>query len=465
MNVFDTIAAVATPYGKGGVAMIRISGGEAIAIADRIFKAKSGKSLFDIESGRACYGDICSPLENQRSIDDGIAVIFRAPRSFTGEDTVEISCHGGILITQKVLSCALAAGARMAEAGEFTRRAYVSGKMRLNEAEALGNLLEAKNEGQLSLARNGMRGKLSARMEELYVLLRAVLTGIYANIDFPDEDLADMTRDEMLEALKSALSGIKALAATYKTGSAISEGIPTAICGRTNAGKSSVYNRIVGYDAAIVTDIEGTTRDVLRETASLGKVTLLLCDTAGIRRTDDKVESIGIERSIKEMDGAGLILAVFDGSKAPDDDDKELVRKILECNAVAIAIINKTDILENGIDSELAVLLSNFKHRVELSALTGAGFDNLATLVDELFIDGELDVDNDAIITGARQYAAISRAAELLESAVCDVERGVSLDACCVEVECAMSALGELDGREIGEEIVHEIFSHFCVGK
>ena len=208
MNVFDTIAAVATPYGKGGVAMIRISGGEAIAIADRIFKAKSGKSLFDIESGRACYGDICSPLENQRSNDDGIAVIFRAPRSFTGEDTVEISCHGGILITQKVLSCALAAGARMAEAGEFTRRAYVSGKMRLNEAEALGNLLEAKNEGQLSLARNGMRGKLSARMEELYVLLRAVLTGIYANIDFPDEDLADMTRDEMLEALSEPAESI-----------------------------------------------------------------------------------------------------------------------------------------------------------------------------------------------------------------------------------------------------------------
>ena len=465
MNVFDTIAAVATPYGKGGVAMIRISGGEAIAIADRIFKPMSGKSFFDIEAGRTCYGDICSPIENGRSIDDGIAVVFRAPKSFTGEDTVEISCHGGILITQKVLSCALAAGARMAEAGEFTRRAYVSGKMRLNEAEALGNLLEAKNEGQLSLARNGMRGKLSARMEELYVLLRAVLTGIYANIDFPDEDLADMTRDEMLDALKNALSAIKALASTYKTGSAISEGIPTAICGRTNAGKSSVYNRIVGYDAAIVTDIEGTTRDVLRETASLGKVTLLLCDTAGIRRTEDKVESIGIERSIKEMDGAGLILAVFDGSKAPDDDDKELVRKILECNAVAIAIVNKADILENGINCELDGLLADFKHRVELSALTGEGFECLASLVDELFIDGELDVDNDAIITGARQYAAISRAAELLESAVCDVERGVSLDACCVEVECAMSALGELDGREIGEEIVHEIFSHFCVGK
>ena len=465
MNVFDTIAAVSTPYGKGGVAMIRISGAEALSISDVIFKSASGKKLSELPVGKACYGEILSSLEGGKSIDDGIAVYFRAPHSFTGEDTVEISCHGGILLTQKVLSCALEAGARMAEAGEFTRRAYVLGKIRLNEAESLGNLLEAKNEGQLSLARNGMRGRLTAKMDEIYCLLRAVLTGIYANIDFPDEDLADMSREEMLEALRNALGEIKALAATYKTGNAVSEGIPTVICGRTNAGKSSVYNRILGYDAAIVTDIEGTTRDVLRQNATLGKVTLLLCDTAGIRRTEDKVENIGIERSIKEIDEAGLILAVFDGAKIPDKDDIELVQKISGSKAAAVALINKSDILSDGINDELNELLSNFAHKVEISALTGKGFDKLSATVDEMFIDGTLDFENDAIITGARQYAAISKAAELLSNAVCDIERGVSLDACCVEVECAMSALGELDGREIGEEIVHEIFSHFCVGK
>lgn len=465
MYIFDTIAAISTPYGKGGVAMIRISGADALAVADAIFTSRAGKKLSELQVGKAYYGDILSPIENGKSIDDGIAVYFRAPHSFTGEDTVEISCHGGILLTQKVLSAALSAGARMAEAGEFTRRAYVLGKIRLNEAESLGNLLEAKNEGQLSLARNGMRGRLTSKMDELYLVLRSVLTGIYANIDFPDEDLADMSREEMLEALKKALTEINRLAATYKTGNAVSEGIPTVICGRTNAGKSSVYNRILGYDAAIVTDIEGTTRDVLRQNATLGKVTLLLCDTAGIRRTDDKVENIGIERSIKEIDEAGLILAVFDGSKAPDNDDKELVQKILSSKAAAVAIINKTDILANGINSELQELVSVFEHKSYISALTGEGFDSLSALVDEMFIDGTLDFDNDAIITGARQYAAISKAAELLSNAVCDIERGVSLDACCVEVECAMSALGELDGREIGEEIVHEIFSHFCVGK
>ena len=465
MQIFDTIAAISTPYGKGGVAMIRISGRDALSVADAIFKSRSGRSLSELQVGRAYYGDILSPLEDGKSIDDGIAVYFRAPRSFTGEDTVEISCHGGILLTQKVLSAALSAGARMAEAGEFTRRAYVLGKIRLNEAESLGNLLEAKNEGQLSLARNGMRGRLTSKMDELYLVLRSVLTGIYANIDFPDEDLADMSREEMLDALKNALEEIKKLADTYKTGSAVSEGIPTVICGRTNAGKSSVYNRILGYDAAIVTDIEGTTRDVLRQNATLGKVTLLLCDTAGIRRTDDKVENIGIERSIKEIDEAGLILAVFDGSRAPECDDIELVERIIDSKTAAIALVNKTDIIDGGINAELCELLSKFTQRVEISALTGEGFDALSSIVDEMFIDGTLDFDNDAIITGARQYAAICKAAELLSGAVYDIERGVSLDACCVEVECAMSALGELDGREIGEEIVHEIFSHFCVGK
>lgn len=465
MYIFDTIAAISTPYGKGGVAMIRISGSDALTVADAIFTSRAGKKLSELQVGKAYYGDILSPIENGKSIDDGIAVYFRAPHSFTGEDTVEISCHGGILLTQKVLSAALSAGARMAEAGEFTRRAYVLGKIRLNEAESLGNLLEAKNEGQLSLARNGMRGRLTSKMDELYLVLRSVLTGIYANIDFPDEDLADMSRDEMLEALKNALTEINRLAATYKTGNAVSEGIPTVICGRTNAGKSSVYNRILGYDAAIVTDIEGTTRDVLRQNATLGKVTLLLCDTAGIRRTDDKVENIGIERSIKEIDEAGLIMAVFDGSKAPERDDIELVERIIDSKTAAIALVNKTDIIDGGINADLCELLSKFTQRVEISALTGEGFDSLSALVDEMFIDGTLDFDNDAIITGARQYAAISKASELLSCAVYDIERGVSLDACCVEVECAMSALGELDGREIGEEIVHEIFSHFCVGK
>ena len=465
MNIFDTIAAIATPYGKGGVAMIRISGADAVSVAERIFRCASGKALSSMPVCRACYGEIVMPNEGGKSVDDGLAVYFKAPHSFTGEDTVEISCHGGVLITQKVLTCALMAGARMAEAGEFTRRAYIYGKIKLNEAESLGNLLEARNEVQLSLARNGMRGKLSAKMEELYFTLRSVLTGIYANIDFPDEDLADMSREEMIEALKGALESARTLAKTYTTGNAVAEGIPTVICGRTNAGKSSVYNRIVGYDAAIVTDIEGTTRDVLRETASLGKTTLLLCDTAGIRKTDDKVESIGIERSLKEIENAALVLAVFDGSRAPDGEDAELAKKICERGIASVALINKADISVEACVEELKKLTESFDRCVEISAGDGKGFDRLADVLDDMFIDGTLDFENDAIITGARQYAAISNAIEHLSVAVNDLERGVSLDACCVEVECAMSSLGEVDGREIGEDIVAQIFAHFCVGK
>ena len=465
MNLFDTVAAISTPYGKGGVAIIRISGADALMIANKIFRCASGKLLSDMPVGKMCYGEIFMPDGDTRGIDSGMAVYFKAPHSFTGEDTVEINCHGGILVTQKVLSAALCAGARMAEGGEFTRRAYISGKIRLNEAESLGTLLEAKNDTQLSLARNGMRGRLSAKMDEIYLSLRTVLTGIYAVIDFPDEDLSEISREEMLDMLKDTLKSTCELASTYQTGRALSEGIPTVICGKTNAGKSSVYNRILGYDAAIVTDIEGTTRDVLRETAVLGKVSLNLCDTAGIRKTEDKIEQIGIERSLKEISGAGLALAVFDGSRQPDGEDRELVEHIKKLNVPCIALINKSDSYQNEPNNLLEELLSSVEHKLYVSALDGQGFEKLPELIDSMFIDGSLDIDNDAIITGARQYSAVIKAQEQLSAAVIDIENGVPLDACCVEVECAMSSLGELDGREIGEDIVAQIFSHFCVGK
>ena len=462
MELLDTIAAVSTPYGKGGVAMIRISGIDAVEIAERVFTPVSNKTLSQIDHGRVVYGEIFMPDDKAHCIDDGMAVVFRAPRSFTGEDTVEITCHGGILITRKVLSAVLCAGARMAEAGEFTRRAFVSGKMKLTEAEALGDLLEAKSDSQLSLARGGMQGKLSKRINELYSSLLSVLSNLYAVIDFPDEDLSDMSRDDMKREVEDVLLGVRKLGATYGTGRAINEGIPTVICGRTNAGKSSVYNRMLGYDAAIVTDVEGTTRDVLRESAVLGKTMLLLCDTAGLRATDDKVESIGIERSIHEIEQAGLILAVFDGTRALVEEDMELISRIKNTGKPSIALINKSDLGNVDISDSIK---DGFERSLLISAATGEGFDELSQVIDGMFIGGDIDTSDDAVVTGARQYAALMNSAELLEKAVYDITAGVSLDVCCVGVECAMSALGEVDGREIGEEIVAEIFSRFCVGK
>ncbi len=464
MTLFDTIAAVSTPYGKGGVALIRISGGDAVSIAERVFLPASGKKLSELSHGKMVYGEIFMPnnTESSQAIDDGMAVVFRAPHSFTGEDTVEIACHGGILITRKVLSAVLCAGARSAEAGEFTRRAYVSGKFKLTEAESLGNLLDARSESQLVLARGGMKGRLSGKIDELYSSLLHIMSRIYAVIDFPDEDLSDMSRDEMEAELSVVCDGIKRLTSTYGTGRAVVEGIPTVICGRTNAGKSSVYNRILGYDAAIVTDIEGTTRDVLRESAVLGRATLMLCDTAGIRETDDKIESMGIERSLREIEGAGLVLAVFDGAKLPTQEDIELAKKVINSGVCKIALVNKSD-LSRG--DEYSKICRDFDRVIHISAENGDGFDELTRAVDELFIDGNIDMANDAVVTGARQYAALNNASELLDRAIFDMHSGMSLDACCVGVECAMAALGEADGREIGEDIVSEIFSKFCVGK
>lgn len=461
MKLLDTIAAVGTPYGKGGVSLIRISGEDAFAVGDRVFRPKNGKLLSEQLTGRMCYGEIYMAGE-AIAVDDGMAVGFRAPHSFTGEDTVEITCHGGILVTQKVLSAVLAAGARQAEAGEFTRRAYLSGRLDLTRAEALGDLLEAQTDAQLTLARGGMRGRLGERTGALYDRLRSVMSAVCAAIDFPEEDLSEMSREEIVEAVSSVLDDTKRLAATYRTGRAIREGIPTVICGRANAGKSSVYNRLLGYEAAIVTDVAGTTRDVLRETASLGKVTLRLCDTAGLRETADRVESIGIERTLSEIERAELILAVFDASGALTDEDRALCRRIAASGKTAVALLNKTDC---GKAEQFSLPREGFACVLTVSALTGEGFDALQAALESLFIDGSVSMTDDAVVTGARQYAALSGAIEALSAALDDLVADIPLDLCCVALENAMSALGQIDGRQIGEEIVSEIFSRFCVGK
>ena len=464
MKVLDTIAAVSTPRGKGGVALIRISGAEALNVACRVFEPISGKNLADIPPNRVVYGNIYEQTVSGEkvAIDDGMAVFFKAPHSFTGEDTVEITCHGGRLITEYVLTAVLSAGARPADAGEFTRRAFLCGKLDLTEAEALGNLLEAKNINQIHLARSGMRGALTEKTKQLYDALKAMLGSIYARIDFPDEDLADMSEAEMSNTLSDVLSRTRRLADTYRTGRAVNDGIRTVICGRTNAGKSSVYNRLTGENSAIVTDIEGTTRDLLKETVTLGKTTLRICDTAGLRSTKDAVENIGIERAIAEIDSAELILAVFDTSRELSEDDTELINKLAALNCPVIALLNKSD-LSAHIDT--ATIRECFEHTLEISAKEGEGFDVLAELVDSIFIDRDIDLLSDAVVADARQYSALVRAAEALSNALDGISSGLSLDLCCIDVESAMQSLGELEGREVGEDIVSEIFSKFCVGK
>ena len=467
MNVFDTIAAVSTPRGKGGIAVIRISGADAVKIAERVFFPKSKKALSEIEHAKTVYGDIRAKDADGSivNIDDGMATCFYAPRSFTGEDTVEISCHGGVLITQTVLEAVFAAGARPATAGEFTRRAFISGRMSLSQAQSLGELLEARTHNQLLLSRSGVRGVLSDKIEELYTKLGDVLSSIYAKIDFPDEDLADMTREQMLDAFADVKREVDKLSATYKTGRAVSEGIKTVICGRTNAGKSSLYNRIVGREAAIVTAIEGTTRDLLEETVAFGKVTLRLCDTAGLRETEDAVESIGVERARRVMKDAELVLAVFDGSRTPDDEDRELLSQLKESAACVIPVLNKCDAWGESSPMTDAVKDAGFDDAVIVSAASGEGMDALSRLVDEKFTDGEIDLRYDAVVADARQYAALLQASEALGGVIEEMQAGYELDVCCIDAEGAMNALGEINGHHVGEDIVSSIFHKFCVGK
>ncbi len=462
MKLYDTIAAVSTPRGKGGIAIIRISGDDALKIADRIFAPVARLVPSEAEHAKAIYGKIYADEKRDIPIDDGIITVFHAPRSFTGEDTVEISCHGGLLVTEAVLTAVLSSGARHAEAGEFSRRAFVNGKMALSEAEALSNLLEAKNYSQLRLARSGLEGRLCEKCDSIYNSIKHVLASLYAKIDYPDEDLADLSYEEMASLLKKELSSVDALLSTYKSGHAVAEGIKTVICGRPNVGKSSLYNKILGKDAAIVTDLAGTTRDILEETATLGGVTVRLFDTAGLHDAADKVEKIGISRAYECIEDAELILAVFDASSPITAEDEEIISRLKDKREHTVALLNKSE-LDTQINKER--ISSAFDEVIEISAKNEDGIASLVKFAEEKFLDKALDIDRDVIVFGARQQASLIRAAEYLRAAIEIVEYGISADAAAVQAECAMSALLELDGRATSEDIVAEIFANFCVGK
>ena len=463
MSYGSIIAAISTPSGKGGVAIIRISGEGAVGVAEKIFFPKNKKSLREIPARLQVYGDV---IYDGEYIDDGMATVFRAPASYTGEDTVEISCHGGVLVTKRVLEAVLAAGAVPAESGEFTRRAFINGKLSLTDAEAIGNLLEARTASQAKLYSQAARGLLSDKIAEIRKGLTEILSSVFARIDYPDEDLGDFSDSEARERLVSIKSTITALMRTYPTGKAVSEGINAVICGKPNAGKSSLYNAMLGEDAAIVTDVEGTTRDVLSRVVSLGRVMLNLSDTAGIREDErtDKVEKIGIERSRAAIATAELVIAVFDGSLPFDARDEDILEAVKGTEATRIAVINKCD-LEEKLD--VSLIDAHFNKTVSVSAKSGAidAVGALTEVIEELFTDGKLSLGNDAIVSSARQNAALARALGFVDAAIAAQDLGVYTDAVSSEVERALGAIAEIDGRAVSESVVSEIFSKFCVGK
>ncbi len=460
----DTIAAVSTAYGRGGIAVIRISGDCAVEVADKMFRPVNGKSINEIKSNMCVYGDI---IKGGMRIDDGMCTVFRAPHSYTGEDTVEISCHGGIIITEKVLEASFEAGARHAGAGEFTKRAFINGKLSLSQAEAVGMLIDAKSEEQISLAASHENGILKRKSDELYEKLKTIVTGVYANVDFPDEDLAELSDGEVLSELIGIENELCELKSSYRVGKAVCEGIETVIAGKPNTGKSSLLNRFLGRERAIVTEIAGTTRDTIEENVMCGRVMLHLCDTAGIRESEDAVERIGVEKSLKMMDTAELILAVFDLSRELDFEDAALIEKLSGIDCAKIAVLNKSD-LDVKFDAS-ALDKCGFLHKITVCASneddTANGVGLLKQAVESLYIEGEIDYSTSAVITNARQNAAVSRTLEYVRSAVNELSAGSTADTAGFDIEAALTELSELDGRRVTEEIVDAIFHRFCVGK
>lgn len=462
MGLFDTIAAISTPRGRGGIAVIRISGNDAAAIAERVFRPASGRCLSEYLPRQAIYGSIITT--DGEELDRGVATVFRAPASYTGEDTVELSCHGGVYVTREVLAAVLSAGAVMAGPGEFTRRALISGKITLTEAEAVGELIDADNAEKRRLASSAVRGVLSQRLGELSEKLTDVMSALYAAIDYPDEDIGDDGERELGSTVDGVLSEVMKLLSTYRQGRAVSEGVKCVICGLPNAGKSSLYNRIIGDARAIVTDIAGTTRDVLSERTTFGGVPLILADTAGLRRTDDTVERMGVDRARMEINAAELIMYVIDTSVRLSTEELESIA-MLPADVPRIAVLNKCDLPSAVNENELASACEGFTDAVRVSCSGGIGLDSLSDAVGSFFDSGACDLGRDPVIWSARHEAMLRRTAEYLSEASEALSSGAPIDAACTLCESALSELREMDGRGVTADIVDGIFKHFCVGK
>ena len=458
-----TVAAVSTPPGKGGVALIRMSGGEALEIASRAFASASGRAISDYLPRTQIYGYI---MDGGEHIDDVLLTYFPSPSSYTGEDTVEICCHGGTVITRTVLETLFSLGARPAEAGEFTRRAFINGKLSLSEAEAIGTLLDAKSREQIKLFSSPSRTRLEDELTKIRASIVEIMSSMYARIDYPDEDLGDFSDEELYARLSEISSMLMKLISTYKTGRAVSDGISVAICGKTNVGKSSLYNLLVGEDAAIVTDIKGTTTDVLTRSVPFGKVMLNIADTAGIRNdeTVGTVERIGIEKSRQMIEKCELLFTIFDISRPFDDEDRDILSAIKESSAVKIAILNKCD---SAPCFDEKVLGDVFDETIKISVKDGGteARADLADLVNRLFTDERISIGTDAVVSSARHFASLTRAYEFISLALEGMSLGFAQDAVSADIERALGAVSELDGKAVSEEVTASIFSKFCVGK
>ena len=456
----DTIAAISTPPGPGAIGILRLSGPRAIEVAQASFRPLNKVPLSQHRPHELVYGDLLD--RDGQPIDRVLCTFSRGPVSYTGEDTAEFQCHGSPMVLSLGLEALFSRGARQARAGEFTRRAFLNGKLDLAQAEAVGDLLEARSREGARHAAGQITGALSRRIGGVYSALVDVMAHFHAVLDYPDEDIDPFRMEELSHQLSQQESALRALAGSYRRGQYIRDGVPCAIVGRPNAGKSSLLNALVGFDRAIVTNIPGTTRDTVEERAELGGVTLRLIDTAGLRDSDDPIEQLGVERSRAAMDEAALVLLVVDGTEKPTQEDADLARTIAEAGKPFILVRSKRDLAGEHADELEA--LSQGAPTVSLSARTGEGLEELGQAVAALFPQGSEDKAGE-LITNARQAEAAGRALNCVVRANQALSDGVTPDALLTDVEEALEALGELTGQSVREDVTDRIFSKFCVGK
>lgn len=450
----DTIAAVSTGMQVSAIGILRLSGDKAINIVDKLFIPRSGKKMSESEDRKLVFGSLCD-LDGQ-TLDICLCTISRAPHSYTGENTAELQCHGSPAVLRAALDAVFALGARQALPGEFTKRAFLNGRMDLTSAEAVADIIDAETAEAAKNAAGQLGGAIGRRIDKIYDFLTDLSSHYHAVLDYPDEDIEDFTLAAYKAELHAAIAELKRLADSYSGGKLLHGGIPAAIIGRPNAGKSSLLNAVLGYDRAIVTNIPGTTRDTIEEKLRLGGVLLRLTDTAGLRETDDEIERLGVMRSHEAMENAELVIAVIDGSGDVSAEDEEIIR-CAEKAPHAVVAVSKSDL------GKIAVLPETTLPVVELSSMTGEGLEKLAEVIKTLF--PMPDAPAGEILTNARQAEAVDRALAALTAAYDALLQGCTPDIVLTEAEGAMSALGELSGKTVREDVTNRIFERFCVGK